>query len=642
VAAPDKPDGRLRGSAGGHQADATVEDDPNIFSPPDLGERNLTIALGYVAEGWPILQLALGTKRPSAGSLGVYGATTDPAEVERLWLATPDANIAGATGHGFMAFDVDPAEGAAETLAALPPLPPTRRHRTPHGRHLVFRAPIGTRGAKLGPGVTVRGVGSYVVLPGSTLVDGGTYQVLDDHPAAEAPVWLLERLANHTPQEGAHLVAEIDVDAAVLPRHLRAIMAEDPGVDRSGQVWELVAAALEWGLHDGEVLFLARRFTPAVAKYLERLDEEIGRALAKGRDQHQHPGQPCDRAGCPNTPEWMGGSPKTPANRFRAGVLSFGQVLARPVPVYLVDGLVVVHTIAVLFGRSTVGKSFVALDWALTSATEGDWLGRRVESGPVLYVASEGADGLGPRLRAWSQEHGGLVPADGAFEVYPLPVNLRDRTEVGELVAYVAERRFLLTVVDTLNRSIGGGNENAPDVMGPAFEAADQVRRAHDYSTPLVIHHANDEGRVRGHKSWEGNAQTIISARSSGGVLSLSTDPEHGGKQKDGPPVRLELELRPVALEDGDTSCVVRPSSLVKATLAELAAGLSHKSAFLTLLQQRAAVGSAVTGEEAAKLCEARGIAERTFRDLVSALVNDATVQKEGRGQAAIYTLVDP
>src|SRR5829696_4341629 len=308
VAAPDKPDGRLRGKPAAIKRMQRSRMTPNIFSSSDFDERNLSVALGHVANGWSILQLAPGTKRPPGGSLGVYAATTDPAEVERVWSATPDANVGGATGDGFIALDVDPDEGAAETLAELPPLPRTRTHRTPRGEHLIFQAPPGTRGAKLGDGVTVRGVGSYVVLRGSVLADGGRYQVLDDHPAVEAPDWLLERLAIHTP-DGGDLPAEVLVDVLVLPRHLQEIMAEVPGVDRSGQVWNLVAAGLEWGLADGEILYLARRFTPAVEKYLDRLDLELARVLAKERPRHQHAGQPCDRAGCPNAPDWMGGPP---------------------------------------------------------------------------------------------------------------------------------------------------------------------------------------------------------------------------------------------------------------------------------------------------------------------------------------------
>jgi Bifunctional DNA primase/polymerase, N-terminal len=266
----------------------------------------MVCALAAVGDGWPVLQLAPGTKRPPEGSLGVYATTVDPAEVGRVWSATPDANVGGATGHGFIALDVDPDEGADETLAGLPEFPRTRRHQTPGGEHIILRAPLLTRGAKLGDGATVRGLGSYIVLPGSVLTTGGEFSVLDPSPIAEAPAWLLERLANHTP-EGVDLPAEVLVDVEALPGHLRRIMAEVPGVDRSGKVWELVSAALEYGLDDGEVLFLARRFEPAVAKYAGRLDVELARVLVKGRARHQHPGQPCDRAGCPSTPDWMGG-----------------------------------------------------------------------------------------------------------------------------------------------------------------------------------------------------------------------------------------------------------------------------------------------------------------------------------------------
>jgi hypothetical protein len=57
------------------------------------------------------------------------------------------------------------------------------------------------------------------------------------------------------------------------------------------------------------VVYLARRFGPAVQKYYQHLDREIARALAKCRAQHPHPGRPCDRAGCANRPDWMQGAP---------------------------------------------------------------------------------------------------------------------------------------------------------------------------------------------------------------------------------------------------------------------------------------------------------------------------------------------
>ncbi len=92
-----------------------------------------------------------------------------------------------------------------------------------------------------------------------------------------------------------------------LPRHLERMLAEPPGPDRSGQTHALVAAALEWGLDDGQVHQLADQHPASQDKYGKRLEREVDRALGKLRPDHPHPGRPCDRAGCANRPRWMTG-----------------------------------------------------------------------------------------------------------------------------------------------------------------------------------------------------------------------------------------------------------------------------------------------------------------------------------------------
>jgi hypothetical protein len=270
------------------------------------------------ADGWPVVELVPGSKATRPGGRGVYDTLTDPAEVERVWTARPDANIGGALGYGFIALDVDPAEGSAETLAKLAAdgreLPRTRTHRSAHGgEHPVYRAPTGTRGGQLGDGVMVRGYGSYIVLPPSVLADGGRYEVADDHPPVEAPAWLLERLAIHA---GPDVDLPPEVPVTRLPRHLARLLGDGPTEDRSGQLYQLLAVALEMGLDDGEAVYLARRFPPAADKYVNRLDAEIARALGKLRAQHHHPGQPCDRAGCSGAPRWMGAAVDIDAEDF--------------------------------------------------------------------------------------------------------------------------------------------------------------------------------------------------------------------------------------------------------------------------------------------------------------------------------------
>ncbi len=93
-----------------------------------------------------------------------------------------------------------------------------------------------------------------------------------------------------------------------LPRHLDQLLAQAPGADRSGQMHALVAAAIEWGFDDGQVHQLVDQHPASLDKYGKRLEREVDRALGKLRPSHPHAGQPCDKAGCPNTPRWMTGS----------------------------------------------------------------------------------------------------------------------------------------------------------------------------------------------------------------------------------------------------------------------------------------------------------------------------------------------
>jgi hypothetical protein len=276
------------------------------------------LVVSHFRDGWPLLLGQHNAKRPWGG-LDVWDATRDRAQIGRWGIWWPEGwtlgNVMGRTGDGLVAFDVDPAEGGDETIAKLAAqglaLPPTRTHGTPSGgRHLICTAPEGTRGGKLGPGLTLRGFGSLVVLPGS-VVDGKPYVVLDDRPPVELPGWVPEYLARHTP--AGYLVdgtlAPEPIDVEVLPRHLYRFRLDAPELGRrSGQVYRFVANVLEYGYSAGQALTLGRDYAPAIAKYGPRLDIEVGRIVAKLAPLHQHPGRPCDVAGCPFTPAWMGGA----------------------------------------------------------------------------------------------------------------------------------------------------------------------------------------------------------------------------------------------------------------------------------------------------------------------------------------------
>jgi hypothetical protein len=110
------------------------------------------------------------------------------AEVREDFERAPEGHGIGTVTHGFVVIDLDvrPNKNGVESLASLPPLPPTLTSTTPSGgQHRFFRIPRGTAirnsASKLGPGIDVRGTGGQVVLP-PTVIDGKPYRWLDGSP----------------------------------------------------------------------------------------------------------------------------------------------------------------------------------------------------------------------------------------------------------------------------------------------------------------------------------------------------------------------------------------------------------------------------------------------------------------------------
>src|SRR5687768_9638876 len=86
----------------------------------------------------------------------------------------------------------------------------------------------------------------------------------------------------------------------------------------------------------------------------------------------------------------------------------------------------------VIYGPSGEGKSFVALDWALSVATGRDWQGHATKKGTVLYVVAEGGRGIKKRIAAWKQNQGITKLANAYFVLEA--VQLRERSDYERLV----------------------------------------------------------------------------------------------------------------------------------------------------------------------------------------------------------------
>jgi len=246
-----------------------------------------------------------------------------------------------------------------------------------------------------------------------------------------------------------------------------------------------------------------------------------------------------------------------PAPQFGDRLLSFGQLLDLKPPAPLIEDLLYLDSVAVMFGPSGGGKSFLALDWAWCVGGSMPWQGREVHGGQVLYVLGEGRGGIGQRAKAWKQAFGADDPA--GFRLFPETVSLLDLGHVQAVAEWAARERPVLVVLDTLARAMPGGDENTARDMGQAIAGADAIRRACG-ACVLLIHHTGKDGLLeRGSSALRAAADTVLPVKASDRVLVVG-GPET--KQKDADPGReLQLQLVTVELADGSTSCVVRAMS---------------------------------------------------------------------------------
>jgi hypothetical protein len=237
----------------------------------------------------------------------------------------------------------------------------------------------------------------------------------------------------------------------------------------------------------------------------------------------------------------------------------FSELLLSTASRYLVKGIIPNVGLVVVWGEPKCGKSFTVFDMAAHIAAGWQYRGRRVKQCPVVYFALEGQEGFVARVEAFRRAHNItdipfylsadiVLPQDGAAVVQSI------RQQFPEVKPGVV-------VLDTLNRSIGG-SENDPSDMGQYVRAADMIREAFN-CVVIVIHHCGVEGsRPRGHTSLTGAADAQIAVkRDDAGNIVATVEFMKDGPQGDEIVSRLEQVI--VGTDnDGDSiiSCVIRPA----------------------------------------------------------------------------------
>jgi len=239
--------------------------------------------------------------------------------------------------------------------------------------------------------------------------------------------------------------------------------------------------------------------------------------------------------------------------RQRIRLLDIDEIEALTPPDWLIDGILTKNGLSIIWGRSGAMKSFVALDIALCLATGLAWHGKAVEGGLVIYVAAEGAHGLGRRAVGWRRTRGvNLIKPRFKLIPHPVAISGDDLAPLVETILKLDQRPVLI-VLDTLARTFGNGDENKQADMNAYVNAADKLRETTGANV-MIIHHSgvHEERRERGSNVLRGAADTVIKiARRDDRLEIINEAPE--GKQKDAEEFKtIKLRTQKVYFQQGD------------------------------------------------------------------------------------------
>jgi len=491
---------------------------------------------------------------------GFHAATRDESQIREWWGQWPDSAVGVAVGMaGLSVVDLDVHDDAngIETLSALGLYEPTEHEFTSlsgNGRHVWFQGLAKTaknvipEGFEVDgkTGIDTRGPGGYVVL---------AY----DPPAVEdittpLPVWVPRQ--GDRPDEAPLSTAAVDdwLDACLVGEMTPEVRSVVDAIGYEGEDRSTIHRALVHlaGLASEGHTGVREAVGEARERYLRdwqkdpRHRKDFEDSLAKAAALKGTPGSAhldwldmTTEVGGDDFEEFEDESAETRAReaevlralealevreearrRFEAAqrgerttirerLLGIEDVLALPAPEPLIDGVLDRSNTVVLFGAPATGKSFVALHWAWAVASGSPWLGRDVRPGRALYVAAEGAQGLGERIRALSLAWPAEV--EDRLRFHTEPINLTDAGDVAEVSAIVAEDEVDLIVVDTLARTSGDSEENSATAMSTIISALDTIRRANPGATIVVVHHSGKGGDLRGSSALLGGADSVLS-----------------------------------------------------------------------------------------------------------------------------------
>lgn len=609
-------------------------------------EKLLQAALDLAARGFRVFPLSPGTPIPPKDYPWKSKATTDEAEIRSIWNGA-EWNIGVATGE-FTVVDLDVKNGKDGIFEALELGLDfeTFTVSTPSGGlHLYYTdAGYTNRAGTLdlpdggkAKGVDVRGVGGYVVGPGSE-TPKGVYKVhTPSQKLAKLPVHfaaqLKEHVANDTGEksEGSDSPAAVAAGVEFLKRAPLAVEGEGGDATTVGVIFRL----RDYGIAaDTALELLAENWNDNCSPPwdLQELKTKVDNAYkyAQNSQPSQDPAamiEGLDELSAPPLPA----PPAKKDQDFK--FLTLTSVNNLPPPAWLVKRTLPETGIAAIWGPSGSGKSLVAQDLVVAVGSGNAWCGSKTAAqGGTLLIAAEAAEILGPRLRAagvsenlpliWSDAPGFFVQ-DNSWEAFAKLINAgRD-----ELAARF-DAPLRMVMIDTFSAAGVVQDENDNGQMQRAMTLMTQYAKKAGILI-VLIHHTDKAGKeMRGASAMRGALDSSISVtRGDGKLRHVKLDKCRRAPERDLGTFVVEEETFRDA--EGDADSVPRLQWVSEFELPDVRP--RHADSLITALTiqfGKATVRSLV--EEFEKLVNLKTGVGAAFNDSLSYLVRKGEVREVG------------
>jgi RecA-family ATPase len=168
------------------------------------------------------------------------------------------------------------------------------------------------------------------------------------------------------------------------------------------------------------------------------------------------------------------------------------------------------YGVALMYGGDGTGKSFLAIDMALSIVTGTRWFGYRTKCyGDVLYVVAEGR--IEDRVEAWLAERGMTREAAEQFKYVNGCPDLSEEAGRAKMTQAVNACQPCLVIVDTLASAAPAGDENSKEGVAPLMSFFRSVANKHNCCVMFISHRGKDITRgVRGWSGQRANSDCVI------------------------------------------------------------------------------------------------------------------------------------